>query len=346
MPAKQKILLIQTAFPGDVVLTLPVAQFLARAGAEVHMVVTPRAADLLRNHPAVAGVIRFDKRGRDAGLLGLWRVARRARRERFDCAIVPHRSLRSAILAYASGAPRRIGFDRSAGRALLSDAVAYNAAAHEIGRNLALLGPLGIDAPAGEAPRLYPTDDDLRLVDGALAGWRHAAAAPLVAIAPGSVWNTKRWLSERFAALAGELLAHGCDVVLLGGAEDAELCRHIASANASDRVMSMAGQLSLLQSAAMLRRAALLVSNDSAPMHLAGAVGTPVVAIFGATAPSYGFGPTGPRDRVVETDGLACRPCAIHGGERCPIGTFDCMERITVGRVAAEVYQMLAGAGR
>jgi heptosyltransferase-2 len=109
--------------------------------------------------------------------------------------------------------------------------------------------------------------------------------------------------------------------------------------------MSMAGQLSLLQSAAMLERASLLVSNDSAPMHLAGAVGTPVIAIFGATAPSYGFGPSGPFDRVVETPGLACRPCAIHGGPKCPIGTFECMERITPDRLLAEIQDLLAKRG-
>lgn len=344
MGAGGKYLIIQSAFPGDVVLTLPVAQVLARAGrgAEVHMLVTPRAADLLRNHPDVHRVIRFEKRGRDAGLLGLMRVARLVRRERFDCAIIPHRSMRSALVAFLGGVPRRIGFDRSAGRFLLTQVVAYDASAHEVTRNLRLLVPLGIEPAPAERPRLYPPEDDLRLVDSALAGWKHAAATPLVAIAPGSVWKTKRWLPERFEALAGKLLERGYAVVLLGGAEDAEACRRIARACGSDRVMSMAGQLSLLQSAAMLRRAAVLVSNDSAPMHLAGGVGTPVIAIFGATSPSYGFAPAGPRDRIVEIEGLACRPCAIHGGARCPIGTFECMERIGVDRVLQEVTALVA----
>jgi len=282
-----KYLIIQTAFPGDVVLTLPLAQFLSRrepSGA-VDMVVTPRAADLLRNHGSVRRPVRFDKRGTDKGFLGLVRLARILRAERYDVALIPHRSLRSALLARLAGIPRRIGFETSSGTFLLTDTVAYDSGAHEIDRNLSLVRPLGVE-PARESPRLDPPGEDVRLVEGALRGWRHSPATPLVALAPGSVWATKRWLPERFASLAQRLVDQGFSVVLIGGSEDAELCRTIASACASDRVMSMAGQLSLLQSAAMIAQSMLLVTNDSAPMHLAGAVGTPVVAIFGATAPS------------------------------------------------------------
>ena len=341
MSAGLKYLVIQTAFPGDVVLTLPLAQLLARTRPDsaVDMLVTPRSADLLRNHPSVRRTVCFDKRGSDAGVLGLFRLAGRLSRERYDVALIPHRSLRSALVARLAGIPRRIGFATSSGRFLLTEHVPYDPHAHEIDRVMSLLRPLGIE-PGRERPRLAPPEEDQRLVDGALRGWRLAPDAALVAVAPGSVWATKRWLPERFASLVARLVEEGFSVVLIGGSEDGELCRRIALASSSDRVMSMAGQLSLLQSAAMIARCALLVSNDSAPMHLAGAVGTPVIAIFGATAPSYGFAPTGTRDRIVETLGLACRPCAIHGGERCPITTFDCMKEISVERVLAEVVAL------
>lgn len=341
MSAAKKFLIIQTAFPGDVVLTLPLAQTLSRRepGASVHMLVTPRAADLLRNHPAVARILPFDKRGRDSGLAGLLGMASRIRKEGYGAAFIPHRSLRSALLAFLGRVPRRIGFDRSAGRLLLSQIVRYDPSSHEIERNLRLLESPGAGPVPREQPSLYPPEEDLRLVESALAGWRFVPGTPLAAIAPGSVWATKRWLPERFEELSRRLIERGFSVILIGGREDAELCARIAAACRSDRVMSMAGQLSLLQSAAMIARSTLLVTNDSAPMHLAGAVGTPVIAIFGATAPSYGFGPTGLRDLVVETPGLSCRPCAIHGGDRCPIETFVCMKDITVDRV------LLAAAG-
>ncbi len=308
------------------------------------MLIAPRSADLLRNHPAVHRAIRFDKRGRDAGVLGILRLSGMLRKERYDWAFVPHRSLRSALVASLSRIGRRIGFETSAGRFLLTETVPYVKQDHEIDRNLSLLGPLGL-TPERELPRLYPPTQDVRLVEGALRGWRHAPEFPLVAVAPGSVWATKRWLPERFASLSQRLVEQGFSVVLIGGADDVELCRRIASACASDRVMSMAGQLSLLQSAAMIAKSVVLVTNDSAPMHLAGAVGIPVIAIFGATAPSFGFAPTGTRDRIVETLGLGCRPCRIHGGHRCPITTFNCMKNITVDRVLAEVSALVGTPG-
>jgi heptosyltransferase-2 len=166
----------------------------------------------------------------------------------------------------------------------------------------------------------------------------------LIAIAPGTAWNTKRWPREHFARLAQMLSDAGDRVVLIGGPEDAPLCREIAGAAGRAGVVDASGAFSVLGSAELIRRSALLVCNDSAPLHLAGAVGTPVLAIFGATTPAFGFGPIGPRDRVLETEGLACRPCSIHGGDRCPIGTFECMVRITPA-MAFEAARSMAEGG-
>ena len=166
---------------------------------------------------------------------------------------------------------------------------------------------------------------------------------PMVALAPGSVWFTKRWPEEHFLAVARALLHDGVPVVLVGGADDAALCARIAEGcGEGAAILNAAGRLSLLQSAELLRRCALLVSNDSAPMHLAGAVGTPVFALFGATVPSFGFAPLGPRDRVFELQGLACRPCGIHGGQECPIGTFVCMRDLTPASLLAPIGEFLS----
>lgn len=344
MEDPRSILVIQTAFVGDVILTIPLLQVLKRQypSAPVDVVVIPAAAILLKNHPAVTRVLIYDKRGSDRGLRGFLRRLGELRSGHYDLAIVPHRSIRSAALAACAGIPRRIGFSTSAGRFLFTSTVRPDRTAHEVDRNLSLLEGLAQDIETSqrrEFPRLYPSEDDSRDVDRFLAGLGIAKGGGLVAVAPGTVWNTKRWPKERFAGLCSALAAEHRTVILIGGADDAALCREIARTSAPECVFSAAGDLTLLQSAELIRRCAVLVSNDSAPMHLALAVGTPVVAIYGATIPGFGFAPYGPHDSVVETKGLSCRPCSIHGGDRCPIGTFECMQRIAPADVLARVHE-------
>lgn len=334
----KRILVIQTAFIGDVILTLPLVQALKDffAQSTIDIVVVPRSAEVCSNHPAVSNVIRFDKGGSAKGVGGLIRTARGLRSTGYDVAFVPHRSLRSAVLAFLAGIPLRVGFNRSAGRFLFTSTVRYDGDVHEIERNLSLLRAYGIETPATILPRVYPGQAEKDAVDRLIPIERKRPSA-LVAIAPGTVWNTKRWLKERFAELAGMLIAEGKRVVLVGGEDDAKLCEEIAALVGPEKVLNTAGRLSLLGSAELLSRCALLVSNDSAPMHLAVAVGTPVVAIFGATVPEFGFSPAGVHDEVVEVRGLSCRPCSSHGGDECPIKTFECMVNITPERVMAKV---------
>ena len=336
MTPPRALAIVQTAFIGDVVLTLPLAQAVARAwpSTRVLFVAIPATAGLLENHPAVAATVVFDKKKGDAGPAGLLRAASRLRAEGTEVVLVPHRSLRSAVLARLSGAALRVGFSTSAGRILLNRIVPYRKELHEIDRDLSLLGPLGIEVARGESPSLHPDADDRRTVDGLLAG--HDGAR-MIAVAPGSVWNTKRWPEEKFAALVRMLAAEGRLPVLVGGEADRALAARVAGAAGQGSVVNAAGRLSLLQSAELIRRCSAAVSNDSAPMHLAVAMGTPVVALYGATVPEFGFAPRGPHDRVLQTLGLPCRPCAIHGGNRCPIRTFVCMERIAPAEVLAAV---------
>jgi heptosyltransferase-2 len=335
---------IQTAFLGDVVLTLPLVRAIrnVRPGAAVDLVVAPRAAAVLAAHPDIRETIIYDKRGRDAGASGFLRLLRELRRRNYAAAIVPHRSIRSAMLALTAGIPVRAGFDASSGRWLFTHVAPYDRSAHEIDRNLRLLEEIGAGKQERTAPRLYPSGADREAVDRFLARHRTVREAGMIAIAPGTVWNTKRWPQDRFAALARMLCDAGFEVALVGGPEDAELCRGIAATAGGAGIIDASGSFSVLGSAELIRRAEVLVCNDSAPLHLAGAVGTPVLAIFGATTPAFGFGPIGPGDRVLQIAGLGCRPCSIHGGDRCPIDTFDCMERITPA-MAAEAVRSMAG---
>ena len=339
----RRILVIQTAFIGDVILTLPLVQVLKRnfEDAEIDVVATPGAAGLFTNHPAITRVIPYDKRGVDSGIGGFLRLRQRISGTAYELAIVPHRSVRSAFLAFTSGIKRRIGFNNSAGRLLFTDIVRYRTEKHEIERNLSLLDALSVGGSNRELPSLYPGDDDKRTIDRLLKDSDLNQSRQLVSIAPGTIWNTKRWLKERFAEVARQLAKEGHSLVLIGSEADRALCDEIRKLANDRHILNTAGSLTLLQSAELIRRSTVIISNDSAPMHIGVAVRTPVVAIFGATVPSFGFSPYGDRDVVVETLGLSCRPCSIHGGHVCPIKIFVCMRDIEVDRVLATVRAQL-----
>ena len=322
-PSTIHALVVQTAFLGDVVLTTPLLSVLAERHGPVDVVTTPAAAPLLETHPAVRRVIPYAKRGADRGFSGLLRLGRSLRAERYAFAYLPHRSLRSAALALIARIPRRIGF-ADGWRLLYTGSRPRPASGHEIDRLLALAD---VSPHHQTAPTLGLTAADVATAEAALRAGGIAGA--FAALAPGSIWGSKRW--PHYAALA-ERLAGRLDVVVVGAAEDAPLGAEIgtAVARAGGRSANLCGQLTLRQSAAVIRKAAVLVTNDSAPLHFAQAVATPTVAIFGPTLPSFGFGPRGPRDQALGVDGLPCRPCSAHGPARCPLGHHLCMQSLPV----------------
>ncbi|MBI3189025.1 MAG: lipopolysaccharide heptosyltransferase II, partial [Ignavibacteriales bacterium] len=302
----QRVVVIQTAFLGDVVLTLPLIQKLKQEHPDclIDVVVIPRCTEILKNHPDIHEVIVYDKRKQESGISGFLNKAKELREKKYDWALVPHRSVRSAALARLANIPRRVGFSNSAGRWMFTDVVLYKQEQHEVVRNLQLLKSLGIQTEEKLLPRLYPSEHDHQTVtkyleEHSLNGER------IVAIAPGTVWNTKRWLTERFAELSSNIIAKGFSVVLIGGKEDETLAHEIMSTVGLKQISSSVGKMSILQSAELIRMCSVLVTNDSAPMHLAVAMRTPVVAIFGATVPEFGFAPIGERDVVLGAKGLS-----------------------------------------
>lgn len=320
-------LVIQTAFLGDVILTTPLLAVLAERHGPVDVVTTPAAAPLLEGHPAVGAVRVFDKRGADRGWSGVRRLARLLRGRRYARAYLPHRSLRSAWLALDARIPERVGFAGRAAAWGYTERVARPRTGHEVDRLLALAGRTGAGAPG---VRIAVTRADRAAATDWLA--QRGIGDGFVAMAPGSVWATKRW--PYYAELAASL---DVPVVVLGGTEDRSLAESIVGA-APGRAFDAAGGVSLREAAALLERAAVLVTNDSAPLHLAQAVETPVVAIFGPTTAAFGFGPRGPRDRTLGHAGLACRPCSHHGPMRCPLGHHRCMRDLSVQDVLAAVH--------
>ncbi|MEO5817042.1 MAG: lipopolysaccharide heptosyltransferase II [Gemmatimonadaceae bacterium] len=330
-------LVIQTSFLGDTVLTTPLLAQLARRGP-VDVVTTPASATLLANHPAVRRIIPYDKRGVDSGLGGLISLAQKLREEKYDIALLAQGSWRSSALALVAGIPSRVGFDTSAGRWLYTKRVKYREDLHHAARLLMLARPNGREPSVDELrPTLHPGDADRSAVDALLTSGSVTAGDSFIALAPGSVWGTKRW--PYYAELAQQLAATS-RIVIVGGADDAELARTIVAAvpNAIDAT----GKLSLLASADLIGRATALVTNDSLPGHLASAMATPTVSIFGPTVPAFGFGPLAPRAVVIGHTGLTCRPCDRHGPQTCPLGHFKCMRELEAAGVAEQVRSLVS----
>jgi heptosyltransferase II len=345
--ARTTSLVIQTSFLGDVVLTTPLIAELARRGP-VDVVATPAGAGLLANNPDVRDVVVFDKRAGARGLRGLWRTARslrfrrtaddRVERRGAQTAYLAQGSLRSAALAALAGVPERVGFSTSAGRRLYTRLVPYHDDLHHAERLWRLAAePDARPTAAALRPRLYPGAAERAAVDRLTHG-AGFNGQPFAALAPGSAWATKRW--PHYGQLA-RLLCERMPVVIIGGAEDAGLAREIMT-SAGDRVVDATGQLTLLASAELIGRAAVIVTNDSAPLHLASAMGTPTVAIFGPTVPEFGFGPLAPAASIAGVPTLPCRPCHRHGPRHCPLGHWRCMRELGPEDLAQRVRALIS----
>jgi heptosyltransferase-2 len=328
-------LVVQTSFLGDMVLTTPLIAYLAERGA-VDVVCTPAAAALLANNPHVRSVIAYDKRGADRGMGGFMKLAARLRASRYTAAYHAQGSARSGALSLAAGIADRVGFASSAGRMFYTTRIPPLDNTHHASRllSLGMRAPLHNVDRASLRPRLYPGAAERAAVDALLGD---ASRDQLIALAPGSVWATKRW---PFYAELAVLLRGSGRIVVIGGPADGELAREIVGATGGSAI-DATGRLSLLASAELIGRATVLVTNDSAPQHLASAMNTPTVAIFGPTVPEFGFGPLAERAEVAGVDGLACRPCDRHGPQRCPLGHWRCMRDQTAPSMAARVREYL-----
>jgi heptosyltransferase-2 len=318
------------------VLTTPLFAFLAKSGP-VDVVCTPAAAALVANNPSIREVISYDKRGSESGARGFARLAFRLRSKRYDAAYLAQGSVRSGALAAAAGIGDRVGFATSAGKLFYSTRIPPIDNVHHAARLLSLgtRDPLRDVGRAELRPHLYPGERERAAVDALLGA---AGRARFIAVAPGSVWATKRW--PFYADLARHLLSDAT-IVVVGAEADRALAAEIVAAT-EGKAIDATGRLSLLASAELIGRAALLVTNDSAPQHLASAMNTPTLVVFGPTVPEFGFGPLADRSLVLGHPDLDCRPCDRHGPQRCPLGHWRCMREISAGDVAAAARELLS----
>lgn len=330
--AANRGLVIQTAFPGDVILSTPLIRRAAeRLGAPVDVIVVPVAANVLQHNPWIRDVIVFDKKGADGGIRGFWRLVQKLRLRRYHTAYIAQSSPRSALLAVLARIPRRIGFRNAKGAFFYTHAVTTRGEVHHLERLLALAD----GAPDRREPEIYPSLQDRQAVDALLE--EAGITGDFIALAPGSQWATKRW--PYFPELARAL--SDLRIAIVGGPDDRADARAIRQAIGGTPVADGVGRLTMLQSGELIRRAGLLVSNDSAPVHLAGAVGTPVIEIYGPTVPQFGFAARPELSRIVEPDPMPCRPCHPHGPVICPLGHHKCMRGQSIASVLAEVRTVL-----
>jgi heptosyltransferase-2 len=332
----KKIGVWQTAFLGDAVLTLPLLRALRDRypDAELHFFVRSGVESVFAGQPEITRVRPFAKRGTQKSLNAAVRLGWELGREGFDLWISTHTSLRSALVAGATGIARRIGYNRPwYNRLAYTQTVdrRFNELA-EIERLLELLRPLGITGPAPEA-RLVLPEEAARAADHF---WKtFGFDRPVLGIHPGSTWPTKCWPAEYFSEIVDRAVDAGAHVLVFAGPGEEPVAAKVLQSVRADQhhVTNLAGQLSLPELAAYLGRLDAYLTNDSGPMHLAWTQDTPLVALFGPTVESLGFFPRGSRSTVLQNEELACRPCGLHGPKKCPEGHFKCMLDLTPDRV-------------
>ncbi len=339
-----KALIIQTAFIGDVTLTLPLVEFIKNIPEieSIDYLAVPDVYNILELNPNIRKVILYDKKKEDKGLINLFGLIKKLKKEKYDIAYVPHRSLRSAIIPYLAGIKTRIGFDTSAAPFFFTQKILYNKEIHEIERILSLLSDLFYNGKLSieKKPKIYYNDDDIDYVNRFFRLNKISDNERLVGISPGSRWATKRWIKEGFAGLI-KYLKEKKDVttIIFGSKTDLQLCKEVNHLSESTAV-NTAGIFTPRQSVIAMGKTRVVVTNDSGAVHLAVSGNAKVIAIFGATAPKFGFYPYGDGHKIIEKD-LECRPCKIHGGEKCRQKHFRCMKDITSEEVFEEVCKFI-----
>lgn len=337
------VLVLQTSFLGDTVLTLPlIAEIRQRFPVKrLTLLGAPPGAELMQDHPAIDEVLIYDKQGSDRGWRGFWRMAATLKSMRFTAALTPHKSLRSALLLCLAEIPYRVGLRQSAGSFLYHALGNREVRRHDVERNLAVLEPFGVKAEDCRRKIELPVSGAVaEAVSRKLADFGIERDKTTVGVSPGSVWPTKRWWPAGFARLL-QLVKQklDCQVLLFGSAADREIVAEVERLGGV-AVFNLAGKLSLREFAAALSRCRVFVTNDSGPMHIAVAREVPTVALFCATTADLGFYPY-TEDAIVVEKKLICRPCASHGGRRCPLGTEDCIRQIPAEQVFGAVERLL-----
>jgi len=323
----QKVLIIQTAFIGDVVLASALLESLHEAfpSADLDILVRKGNESLFKGHPFVHKTLVWDKQ--KAKYQHLWQILTHIRATHYDAVINLQRYAATGFLTIFSGAKEKIGFDKNPFSSFFTKVIQHqmgtSSGLHEVERNQLLLHWPNTKLCM---PKLYPTESDFQFVEPFKKG-------KYICIAPSSVWMTKQFPPEKWVAFLQQLPAE-ITVYAMGGPGDYDLCQSILDNGNHPQSVNLAGKCNFLQSAALMKDAIMNYVNDSAPMHFCSSVNAPVTAIYCSTIPEFGYGPLSTKSFVVQINkNLACRPCGLHGKKQCPELHFDCGYKIEIAQL-------------
>lgn len=335
----QKILVIQTAFIGDVVLSTALVESLHKQypTALIDILVRKGNESLFNEHPYMHKVLVWDKQKHK---YKYWfKMLLQIRKSKYDAIVNVQRYAATGLWTAFSNATLKIGFDKNPFSFLFTHCIKHVETVkgvHEIHKNHALLSVLNVIELC--KPKLYPSKQDYEKV-------LSLQSIPYLCIAPASVWFTKQFPVQKWIQLLNEIPFEGV-VYIIGGPGDktlaAEIIQGIQVSNQSKKqIINLVGKLSFLASAALQQKAVLNYVNDSAPMHFASAMNAAVVAIYCSTIPDFGYGPLSEQSFIVETTQvLKCRPCGVHGKKACPLGHFNCATTIEMKQLFTPLLQM------
>lgn len=326
MTELKKVLIIQTASIGDVILATPLIEKLRRffPEAEIDFLLKKGNEGLFKGHPFLHEVLIWDKSTKKTR--NLIRLVSAVRKRRYSVVINLQRFASTGILTAFSGAGRKAGFTKNPFSFMFTDRIPheFKEGMHEVDRNLTLIRAFTDDS--SQKPRLYPTPaDHARTLQFSVGSY--------YTISPASLWFTKQYPVEKWVEFIS-YFERNSRIVFLGSKSDTELCDRIIRESGHEKSENLSGKLSFLESAALMKDAKMNFTNDSAPMHLASSVDAPVTAIYCSTIPGFGFGPLSVDSAIVEiSTPLYCRPCGLHGYNACPEGHFRCALEIDVNRL-------------
>ena len=325
----KRILIIQTASLGDVVLATPLIEKLYHffPQARIDFLLKEGNDALLRYHPYLKHVIVWDKS--EKKYQKLWELIGVIREQKYDLVVNTQRFASTGLMTAFARARKTVGFRKNPFSLFFTLRLTHKISAkegspHEIERNLKLIEHY-TDTSLFK-PKLYPSQHDFALVS-------QYKTKQFITVSPGSLWFTKEYPAEKWAGFIKQL-DEGLMVYFLGSGKEREKINRILGNSGHTNSLNLAGKLTLLESAALMRDALMNYTNDSAPMHLASAMDAPVAAIFCSTVPEFGFGPLSSTSFVIQTtENLPCRPCGLHGKKTCPKKHFKCAETIKINQL-------------
>lgn len=335
-----KFLILRLGSLGDVVLTTPVINLLKEAypDAEIDFLVKKEFSEILAGNPNLSRVIPFDSKGANKGAPGLLRIVRGLKENQYSHVIDLHSNLRSRVISFLLTSSTTLRYNKQAmKRRLLLSGIRLKTV-HTTSSYARALLPLDIKKEPGN-PKIFFSTEESEVANKCLQREGIKEGDLLIGFNPGAKWPTKMWPADHFIELGKKLVKElNGKVLVFGGPDEVDICSFIKDGIGDDAIL-LAGKKTLKESAALISKCNLFVSNDSGPMHIASAVDTPVIAFFGPTVQDFGFSPLG--KSVVLEKQIKCRPCSLHGSDSCPKGHFKCLKDISPNEVFGKAKELL-----